>query len=114
MLPVLKSGFKPVLFACLLFLNSCYSYKLSTKAHGATDELRTTTIHTYSLFWGLMNKPQEMHTPNCDAIGSLGVSEVTIKTNFGNALMTVATLGIYCPVKVIYKCSKPCPQSGEL
>jgi len=102
------------LLAGLLLLNSCYTYKLSTKAQAATDELSTTTINTYSLFWGLMNQPQVLHTPNCDTIGALGVAEVKVKTNLGFALLTVATLGIYCPIKVIYKCGKPCPQSGEL
>lgn len=102
------------LLAGLLLLNSCYTYKLSTRAQAATDELSTTTIYTYSLFWGLVNKPQVVHTPNCDTIGSLGVAEVKIKTNFGYALATIATLGIYCPVKVIYKCGKPCPQTDEL
>lgn len=102
------------LFAALLFLNSCYTYKLSTGAQASTDELSTTTIHTYSLLWGLVNKPQVLHTPNCDSLGILGVSEVKVQTNFGNALLTIATLGIYCPIKVVYKCSKPCAQEGEL
>lgn len=114
MLPPIKCYRKAGLLAALLFLNSCYTYKLNTKAQPATDELTTTTLNTYSLFWGLMNQPQVLHTPNCDTLGALGVSEVKVQTNLGYALITVATLGIYCPIRVVYKCSKPCPQEGEL
>lgn len=98
----------------IMMLSSCYTFKIATKAQSATDELQTTTVHTYSLFWGAVNKHQTMPTPNCDALGSLGMAEVKVKTNFGYALITVATLGIYCPMEVVYKCSKPCPQDGEL
>lgn len=115
-MPVLKpSRLRTIsLLSGLMMFSSCYTFKIATKAQGATDELQTTTIHTYSLFWGAVNKQQTIPTPNCNAIGSLGLAEVKVKTNFGYALLTVATLGIYCPVEVIYKCSKPCPQDGEL
>jgi len=32
----------------------------------------------------------------------------------GFALITVATLGIWCPMKIVWICSKPCQQIGEL
>jgi hypothetical protein len=100
---------------CLtLSLSSCYTYKLATKAQPGGDELSTTTVRAYSLFWGLVNKPQVLQTPPCDALEVYGVAEVEMKTSFGNALLTVGTLGIYCPLKVIYRCSKPCPQSDSL
>lgn len=93
-------------------MSSCYSYKLATKAQGSTDYSKETTIHAYSLFWGVLNKPQVLRPKNCDDLGLGGVSEVMIKTNFGNALLTVATLGIYCPVSVSWKCSKPGANGG--
>lgn len=98
----------------LLTCSSCYTYKLATKAQPGGDQLSTTTIHAYSLFWGLVNKPQVLKTPPCDALDVYGVSEVKMMTSFGNALLTVGTLGIYCPMKVVYKCSKPCPQTQPL
>jgi hypothetical protein len=111
--PSSKNFFALLLFASI-FLSSCYSFKLATKAQPAGDELSTTTIHAHSLFWGLVNKPQVLKTPPCDALGALGVAEVKVKTSFLNALVTVGSLGIYCPVKVIYKCSKTCPQTDSL
>jgi hypothetical protein len=97
-----------------MMLSSCYTYRLATHAQPATDQLTTTTKHTYSLFWGLLNKPQVLQTPNCDELGVNGVSEVTIKTNLGYALLTVVTLGIYCPVNISWKCAKPCQQTDSL
>lgn len=93
-------------------LSSCYTYQLATKAQAATDTYQK-PVYAYSLFWGLLNKPQIIRTPACDNLESNGVAEVTIRTNFGFALLTVATLGIYCPVKVMYKCGKPCQQVGH-
>ena len=104
----------PVAISLCLSLSSCYTYKLATKAQPGGDQLKTTTVRASSLFWGLMNKPQVLHTPPCDALGIYGVSEVQMMTSFGNAFLTVATLGIYCPMKVVYKCSKTCPQSEQL
>lgn len=103
-----------ILIVYALSMSSCYTYRVATHAQGATDNVPYNTKHTYSLFWGLLNKPQEIHTPNCDALGVNGVSEVVVKTSFGNALLTVVTLGIYCPVKVEWKCAKPCQQTQQL
>lgn len=106
--------------ACLLLLSgllgcsSCYSYRVATHAQPGTDAVKISSKKAYSLFWGLINKPQVITTPNCDAMNVAGVAEVTVKTNLGNALLTVATLGIYCPVQVEWKCSKACPQSETL
>src|SRR5690349_18713429 len=103
-----------LVLASSLLLNSCYTYRLATHAQPSTDALTTTTIHAHSLFWGLLNKPQVLQTPNCDQLGVNGVSEVTVKTNFGFAVLTIATLGIYCPVNITWKCAKPCQQTEGL
>ncbi len=97
----------------LLFVfNSCYSYRVATQAQAGTETSGTMTAH--SLFWGLVKKPVEIHTPVCDSLGVNGVAEVTMKTNFGYALITVVTLGIWSPMQVEWKCSKPCKKSGIL
>ncbi len=98
----------------LLSFSSCYTYKLATHAQPGGDELVSTTVHAQSLFWGLVNKPQVLRPGPCDALDLPGVAEVKVETNFANVLLTFATLGIYCPMRIVYKCSKPCPQSGEL
>ena len=98
--------------ALLFVFNSCYSYRVATQALPGTETSGTMTAH--SLFWGLVKKPAEIHTPTCDSLGVNGVAEVTMKTNFGYALITVATLGIWSPMKVEWKCSKPCKKTGIL
>lgn len=103
-----------LLLAGLLCCSGCYSYRVATHAQPSTDKVQISHAKAYSLFWGLINKPQVITTPNCDALKINGVSEVSVKTNLGNTLLTVVTLGIYCPVRVEWKCSKPCAQSGGL
>lgn len=95
-----------------LLLDSCYTYRVTTQAQSGTEASKPVTAHAF--FWGLLQKPQEIHTPVCDSLGVNGVSEVTVKTNLGYALITVVTLGIWSPMKVQWKCSKPCKKTGEL
>ncbi len=106
---------RTVVIACLCFnpvlFSSCYTYRVATQAQPGT-EVSKKTAHAF--FWGLVQKPPEIHTPVCDSLGVNGVAEVTMKTNFGYALITVVTLGIWSPMKVEWKCSKPCKKSGEL
>ena len=92
--------------------SSCYSYRIATHALPGTEVSKTVTAH--SLFWGLVQNPREIHTPICDSLGVNGMAEVSMKTNFGYALITVVTLGIWSPVKVEFKCSKPCKKSEIL
>jgi hypothetical protein len=91
---------------------SCYTYRVTTQAQAGTEASKPVTAHSF--FWGLVQKPTEIHTPVCDSLGVNGVSEVTVKTNLGYAFITVVTLGIWSPMKVQWKCSKPCKKSGEL
>jgi hypothetical protein len=107
---------KNLLSICLLMqlflLSSCYSYRVATQAQAGTETSGTMTAH--SLFWGLVKKPVEIHTPTCDSLGVNGVAEVTMKTNLGYAIITVVTLGIWSPMQVEWKCSKPCKKTGIL
>ncbi|MEP7108651.1 MAG: hypothetical protein ABI760_11730 [Ferruginibacter sp.] len=95
-----------------LLFSSCYSYRVATNAQAGAEASKPITANSY--FWGLVKKPKEIHTPVCDSLGVNGMAEVTMKTNFGYALITVATLGIWSPVKVQWKCSKPCKKTGTL
>ncbi len=100
------------LLTATLFFSSCYSYRVATHAQAGTEASTIVTAHSF--FWGLIRKPAEIHTPVCDSLGVNGMSEVTVRTNFGYALITVATLGIWCPVKMEWRCSKPCKKTGTL
>jgi Bor protein len=101
-----------VCLAIVMFLSSCYSYRVATQAQAGAEA--TTTITTNSFFWGLVKSPKEIHTPVCDSLGSTGMAEVTIKNNFGFALITVATLGIWSPIRLTWKCGKPNKKTGTL
>lgn len=101
-----------LVMAVLFLLSSCYSYRISTNAQAGT-EATTTTANAY--FWGLVQTPKNgITTPNCDSLNVNGMAEVQIKTNLGYALITVVTLGIWSPMKVSWKCSKPCQKTGSL
>ncbi len=95
-----------------LFFCSCYSYRVATHAQAGTETVATVTAHSF--FWGLLKKPKEIHTPICDTLEVNGMSEVVIKNNFGYSLITVATLGIWSPIKLEWKCGKPCKKCGTL
>ena len=107
----LKKRAVACLFAAILFCSSCYSYKVGTRAQAGTEDSKLITANAF--FWGLIQKPKRISTPICDTLG-VNMSEVTVKTNFGYALITVVTLGIWCPVQLQWKCSKPCKKSGTL
>lgn len=109
----LRRNLSFLLAGCML-CSSCYTYRLATHAQPATESLVTTRKTAHSLFWGLLNKPQVITTPNCDDLGAPGVSEVIVRTNFGYACVTLLTLGIYCPVTVEWKCAKKCQQIQPL
>jgi hypothetical protein len=99
--------------AALLSLSSCYTYRISTQAQPGTEISKTTTAHAF--FWGLLQSPKDgIKTPNCDSLNINGMSLVRVKTNLGFALVTVATLGIWCPVQVEWKCGKPCQVVGKM
>lgn len=101
-----------MIIAIAFTMNSCYTHRVSTQAQEGTELSETVTSH--SLFWGLVQKPAEIHTPVCDSLGVNGMSQVTVKSNFGYSLITVATLGIWSPVQFQWRCSKPCKKSGEI
>ncbi|CAN5618582.1 hypothetical protein BH10BAC3_BH10BAC3_39400 [soil metagenome] len=105
-------GFLPVfLISMLVMFTSCYNFKIATRAQAGT-EVSKKTVHSF--LWGLAQKPAAITTPICDSLDVNGMSEVTMKTNLGYSLITVLTLGIWCPMKVEYKCSKPCKKTGSL
>jgi hypothetical protein len=99
------------LFTVTLLLSSCVSYRVQTKKQaGAGGDQRPIT----SLFWGILQSPNVVVTPVCDSLAAPGLSEVSIKRNFGNYLLSTITLGIYNRATLRWECSKPCPVRGTL
>lgn len=102
--------FGTLLLSLLLFCTqSCYHYRVQAPRHDPGTEYQSKTAH--NLFWGLA-KSKDIRPANCETANAL--DEVYISTNFGYALLTVATLGIWCPVKIQWKCSKPCNKTGNM
>ena len=99
------------LLTCIT-LSSCYTYRLQTHAQAGTE---VTTVNASSYLWGILQSPKGgITTPLCDSLEVNGVSVVRVRTNLGYALITVVTLGIWCPMKIDYRCSKPCQIHGHL
>lgn len=102
-----------LLIATVLLCSSCYQYRVATQAGPGSEFSKPVTAHVF--FWGLAQKPKyDTRTPLCDSLGVNGLSEVVVKSNFGYSLITVATLGIWSPIRLQWKCSKPCKKTDTL
>lgn len=101
------------LFLALLTVltSSCYTARIETHAQ-AGSEVSKQNVNFF--FWGALQSPKRITTPLCDSLGSNGVTEVTVRNNFGYSLITVVTLGIWSPARLEWKCSKPCQKVGTL
>lgn len=97
-----------VLLLCLT--QSCYHYRISTSRFDPSTGYQKKTAHSF--FWGLVQR--NVIATNCDSLNLKSLDEVRITSNFGYSFITVATLGIWSPVQVEWKCPKPCPREGEL
>jgi hypothetical protein len=104
-----RPGKKIFLVLFILFIviviQSCYHYRVINTHNEPGTEYRDTVMRSY--FWGLVNKPQNFHVPNC-ADTCAALDELVFSKNFGQTFLTAITLGIVAPVKVQWKCHKPC------
>ena len=105
---------RPALHLLLALLivstQSCYHYRVLNTTNDPATEYQRKVLHSYA--WGLVNNPKDFHVPNCNANNAL--DEVMYSKNFGQALLTVITLGIVSPIEVKWKCHKPCQRVGNL
>lgn len=101
-----------LLLAVASVLQSCYHYTITSK-NSASTETKSATMH--NLFWGLAIKPRNgLNPPNCAAPDPpVGFYKVRVTTNFGYSVITVATLGIWSPMKVEWQCAKPCQPGSD-
>jgi len=89
----------------IVTLQGCYHYRVINTHNEPGTEYKDTVLRSY--LWGLVNKPQNFHVPNCTDTCA-AIDELVFSKNFGQSLLTVITLGIVSPVKVKWKCHKPC------
>lgn len=94
-----------------LMMSGCYTARVATLAQPGS-EVSGKTVNFF--FWGIVQSPKRITTPICDSLNVNGMAEVTVKNNFGYSLITVATLGIWSPTRLEWKCSKPYQKVGTL
>ncbi|MBB1285146.1 hypothetical protein HRH25_12245 [Flavisolibacter sp. BT320] len=98
-----------------MILPGCYQFRISTKNSDPSTMYQKKTVNSF--FWGLVQKRQngiDVVAANCDSLQLNSIDEVKVSTNLGYALITVATLGIWSPMTLSWKCPKPCPREGEI
>jgi len=96
-----------VLILALWLCPGCYHFRVTAPDPTPATEYRHETVH--ALFWGLIQ--QDTPATNCV---SNALDEVKVTTNLGYALVTVATLGIWTPMQVAWRCAKEPVVDGEL
>ena len=90
------------------FTQGCYHYRVTTPTPDPATEYEKRTSH--GLLWGLVKDDQ----PARDCEKSKALDEVRVSTNFGYALATVLSLGIWSPLDVEWRCAKPKPRRGSI
>lgn len=97
----------PVLLVlCVVTTESCYQYRVINTDDDPGTEYQTKVMYSYA--WGIWNKPQNLRVPDCPDNAAL--NQVEYSKNFGQTFLTVITIGIVSPIKVKWKCHKPCQQ----
>ena len=105
-----------IALALMLSLNQgCYHYRVSSANFDPSTSYTKKTVHSY--LWGSVQKRTngiDVVAANCDSLKINKLDEVRVTTNFGYAVITVVTLGIWCPVQIEWKCAKPCARVGTI
>ena len=95
------------LLLCTTVSPGCAKYTVTTTEYNPADVAYKKKVLT-STWWGKVNKPQRL----VDSCGSAGLDEVKIKTNLGQSLLHLVTLGFLNKVTVEWKCHQPCTPVG--
>ncbi|MDB5250363.1 MAG: hypothetical protein JWQ40_4757 [Segetibacter sp.] len=89
---------------------SCYHYRVLTTESDPATEYQSKVVYSY--LWGLVNSPKDLVVPNCNNNNAL--DEVRVSTNLGYSVLTVISLGIFCPMEVKWRCHKPPRRQGNM
>lgn len=105
----LRRFFFLVLIVCFLSLQTgCYHYHVTAPKPDPATDYEHRTVHSY--FWGLIQS-DNVRAEDCL---SNALDEVHITTNFGYSVLSVATLGIWMPLDVGWRCAKEPSPNGEI
>jgi hypothetical protein len=104
-----------VLVVTMTLVQGCYHYRVSSAKFDPSTNYQKKRVD--ALFWGVgqkRNNAIDVVTTNCDNLNINKIDEVKVTTNYGYALITVLTLGIWCPMQIEWKCAKPCDREGSI
>lgn len=100
----------------LVVLTGCYHYRAvarqpasQTAVGGSRGAAADGSEVVWSFLWGAAQEE-----PTIDNCNGEDLAEVTMHSNVGFALLTVATLGLVSPMQVEWRCAKPDPDEGEI
>ncbi|GHN01059.1 hypothetical protein WSM22_25480 [Cytophagales bacterium WSM2-2] len=103
----------PMLALILTINQGCYHYRISSANFDPSTSYEKKTIHSF--FWGLAAKRNngiDLVTDNCDKMNINQLDEIRVTTNLGYSLINIATLGIWNPIQIQWKCAKPREREG--
>jgi hypothetical protein len=104
----MNSMLKRYLVVVLVVCSGCYHYRITPPKFDPATEYKKETVHIF--FWGLV-QCSPITADNCLANA---LDEVVVDNNLGFSFITVATLGMWAPMQIRWKCSKPCQRTEEL
>lgn len=105
--PLISGYFILFLLLTLLF-NGCYHYRVVAPDPEPATDYQSRVAH--SLFWGLVQS-KDISADDCL---SNAMDEVRVTTNLGYSAISVATLGIWTPMNIQWRCAKEPLQEGEI
>ncbi|TVQ02063.1 MAG: hypothetical protein EA359_12665 [Balneolaceae bacterium] len=90
------------------FSSGCYHYRVIAPDPEPATDYEKRTVH--SLFWGLM-QARDISADDCL---SNALDEIRITTNLGYSVISVATVGIWMPMDLRWRCAKEPLFEGEI
>ncbi len=98
-----------LLVICLLFIQTgCYHYHVTAPKPDPATDYEHRTVHSF--LWGLIQSDNVRAT---DCVSN-ALDEVHITTNFGYSIVSVATLGMWVPLDVEWRCAKEPSPNGQI
>jgi len=107
-----RRGKRPIVvlaFAVSVLAAGCSTTTVSVPNPDPVTEYRERNMTAHTFFWGLVQDPQTVVATNCE---SNSLDNVRVSTNYGYALVTVLSLGIWSPLDVNWRCAEA-PDSGS-
>ena len=97
-------------FLLLLAQPACYRNAVVAPPPDPVTEWRGQTVHSF--FWGLV-KSRDVVAGDCAP--RTGLNMARNNSNFGFALLTVVTLGIWSPTRLEWRCARlPIVDTGDM